>query len=29
MDNFKQNIINLYGEKGKQWLEQLPSLIKK
>ncbi len=25
---FKSNIINLYGEKGKQWLDDLPELVK-
>lgn len=27
MQTLKQNIINLYGEKGKQWLDHLPNLI--
>jgi streptomycin 6-kinase len=27
MEAFEQNIINLYGEKGKQWLNNLPKLI--
>jgi streptomycin 6-kinase len=27
MKAFEQNIINLYGEKGRQWLDDLPSLI--
>jgi streptomycin 6-kinase len=27
MKTFKQNIINLYGEKGKQWLDHLPNLL--
>jgi streptomycin 6-kinase len=27
MQILKQNIINLYGEKGRQWLDHLPSLI--
>jgi streptomycin 6-kinase len=27
MKDFLNNIINLYGEKGKQWLEDLPKLI--
>lgn len=25
--NFKKNIINLFGERGKQWLNQLPKII--
>ena len=29
MKTFEQNIINLYGEKGKQWQENLPNLITK
>lgn len=28
MKTFKQNIINLYGEKGNHWLSDLPRLIK-
>lgn len=27
MKNFEQNIINLYGEKGRQWLDDLPKLL--
>jgi streptomycin 6-kinase len=27
MKTFEKNIINLYGEKGKQWLDNLPNLI--
>jgi streptomycin 6-kinase len=27
MQTLKQNITNLYGEKGKQWLDHLPNLI--
>jgi streptomycin 6-kinase len=27
MKAFEQNIINLYGEKGKQWLDHLPNLV--
>lgn len=27
MKTFEQNIIHLYGEKGKQWLDSLPKLI--
>lgn len=27
MKAFEKNIINLYGEKGKQWLDNLPNLI--
>ncbi len=27
MKAFAKNIINLYGEKGKQWLDDLPKLI--
>ena len=27
MKTFEQNIINLYGEKGKQWLDHLPNLV--
>jgi streptomycin 6-kinase len=27
MKNFEQNIINLYGEKGRQWQENLPNLV--
>ncbi|BAG40005.1 aminoglycoside phosphotransferase family protein [Orientia tsutsugamushi] len=27
MKTFEQNIINLYGEKGKQWLDNLPNLV--
>jgi len=26
---FKQNIINIYGSKGEQWLENLPDIINK
>lgn len=29
MKTFEQNIINLYGAKGKQWQENLPNLITK
>lgn len=28
MNSFKSNIINIYGEKGKIWLNKLPSLVK-
>jgi len=27
MKTFEQNIINLYGEKGRQWLDRLPNLV--
>lgn len=27
MKTFEQNIINLYGEKGRQWQENLPNLV--
>ncbi len=27
MKTFEQNIINLYGEKGRQWRENLPNLV--
>jgi streptomycin 6-kinase len=27
MKAFEKNIVNLYGEKGKQWLDDLPNLI--
>jgi streptomycin 6-kinase len=27
MKAFEQNIINLYGEKGKQWLDHLPNFV--
>lgn len=27
MKTFEQSIINLYGEKGKQWQENLPNLV--
>ena len=27
MKAFEKNIINLYGEKGKQWLDHLPNLV--
>jgi streptomycin 6-kinase len=27
MKTFEQNIVNLYGEKGRQWLDYLPNLI--
>lgn len=27
MKTFEQNIVNLYGEKGRQWREDLPNLI--
>ncbi len=27
MKTFEQNIINLYGDKGRQWLEHLPNLL--
>ncbi len=26
---FKQNVINIYGDKGKQWLLDLPSIVDK
>lgn len=26
--SFKQNIINIYGSKGQQWLEELPNIVK-
>ena len=29
MKAFEENIINLYGEKGKQWLDDLPKLVAK
>lgn len=29
MKIFAQNIINLYSEKGKQWLDDLPKLVAK
>jgi hypothetical protein len=27
MKTFKTNIISIYGDKGKTWLETLPSLV--
>ena len=27
MKNFEQNIINLYGEKGRKWQQNLPNLV--
>jgi streptomycin 6-kinase len=27
--NFKQNIINIYGSKGQQWLENLTDIVDK
>jgi len=27
MDKFKQNIINIYGQPGEQWLNKIPTLI--
>lgn len=27
MKTLEQNIINLYGDKGRQWLEHLPKLL--
>ena len=29
MKTFEKNIINLYGEKGRQWLDRLPNLVTK
>lgn len=29
MEEFKQNIISIYGSKGKQWLDELPYIISK
>jgi streptomycin 6-kinase len=29
MKQFNQNIINLYGDKGKKWLRSLPNLVEK
>ena len=26
---FKQNIINIYGSKGQQWLDDLPDIVNK
>ena len=28
MNTFQANIINIYGEKGKAWLDELPLLVK-
>src|SRR3569832_1050543 len=28
MNEFQQNIISLYGDKGKQWINELPNIIK-
>lgn len=27
MSTFQSNIINIYGEKGKAWLDELPQLV--
>lgn len=27
MKKFEKNVINLYGKKGRQWLELLPNLV--
>ena len=27
MNTFKSNIINIYGEKGKAWIDELPRLV--
>lgn len=27
MKSFQSNIINIYGEKGKAWLDELPELV--
>jgi len=27
MNTFHSNIINIYGEKGKAWLDELPAIV--
>jgi len=27
MNGFQSNILNIYGEKGKAWLDELPELV--
>jgi streptomycin 6-kinase len=29
MDNFTTNILNIYKDKGKKWLTDLPTIIKR